>query len=375
MVTHHLGGLGGVQKVVDQEARRFAEDGNDVTVIGCGVQEKGIFKSTQTTYKEILLYDEDIFFTKPWLFFTEKYLHRKLEKKLMELLDQVESATVILTNPIVYLLMEKIIKDYKNRVTFIGQMHASADFVLECKRLYAVYPYIIKNKYKYLDHILFLTEGDAEKISHEYQIPREQISAIANPIPRQSPRQFNRSEVNENEIAFVGRLDVIKQLDHLVHAVASLAQKYPIIHCSIYGAGPEEAKLRDLITSLGVEKHVTLQGVTKDAEGAFRKACFSVLTSHREGFPISMLESIMNSTPVLTYNCSPGVAMIQEGTPELLVELDNVEALIVKMDQLLQDSAYLEAQAQKSFAYVSDTFSEDHIISQWYQLINKLAKS
>lgn len=374
MVSHHLGGIGGVQKVVDQLAHRFAEDGNVVTVIGCGVQKKGIFQAEQKNYKEILLYDEDIFFTKPWLFFSEKYLHRKLEKTLRKMLDSLDTATVILTNPVVYLLMEKVIKDYNHKVTFIGQMHNSADYVFECKGAFKVYPYIIKNKYRYLDHVLFLTNGDAERVALAYQFPSQQVSAIANPISKEKHYQFDRTVVNENEIVFIGRLDVIKQLDHLVQVVGLLAEKYPKLHCSIYGTGPEEERLKELIQSQGLTNQITLQGFTTDAEGVFRQSLFSVLTSHREGFPISMLESIMNSSPVLSYNCSPGVELIQAGSPELLVELDNVDAFAAKMDELLQDRTYLEKLAKKSFTYVNDTFSEDAIVAEWYQLIERMKK-
>lgn len=375
MVSHHLGGIGGVQKVVDQLAHRFAEDGNTVTVIGCGVQEKGIFQAEQKNYREVLLYDEDIFFTKPWLFFSEKYLHRKLEKTLRELLEPLDTATVILTNPVVYLLMEKVIKDYKDKVTFIGQMHSSADYVFECKGAFKVYPYIIKNKYKYLHHVLFLTKGDAARVAEAYQFPSQQVSAIANPISKEKNYQFDRTLVNENEVVFIGRLDVIKQLDHLVQVVGLLSKKYPNLHCSIYGTGPEEDRLKQLIQSQGLAQQITLQGFTTNAEGVFCQSLFSVLTSHREGFPISMLESIMNSAPVLSYNCSPGVELIQAGSPDLLVELDNVKAFATKMSELLANRTYLEEQAQKSFTYVYDTFSEDAIVAEWYQLIESLKQS
>ena len=79
-VTHHLGGIGGVQRVVDQLATRFAEDGNRVTVVGCAVQSKEKYERVQKNYHEILLYQEDIFFEKPWLFLKEKFFSKKLEK-------------------------------------------------------------------------------------------------------------------------------------------------------------------------------------------------------------------------------------------------------------------------------------------------------
>ena len=79
-VTHHLGGLGGVQRVVDQLAESFATDGNRVTVFGCGVQAGESYQKTSKNYEEVLLYSQDIFFQKPWIFFQEKFINKKLEK-------------------------------------------------------------------------------------------------------------------------------------------------------------------------------------------------------------------------------------------------------------------------------------------------------
>lgn len=79
-VTHHLGGLGGVQRVVDQLAESFATDGNRVTVFGCGVQAGESYQKTSKNYEEVLLYSQDIFFQKPWIFFQEKFFNKKLEK-------------------------------------------------------------------------------------------------------------------------------------------------------------------------------------------------------------------------------------------------------------------------------------------------------
>ena len=183
-VTHHLGGLGGVQRVVDQLAESFARAGNSVTVFGCGVQSGESYQKTPKSYEEILLYSQDIFFQKPWIFFQEKLITKKLEKNLIQVLEKAKNPIVILANPIVYLLMERVIKLYSNTVIFIGQMHSSADFVFDSKGLYSIYPYIIKNKYPKLDKILFLSEDYSKKISEAYQIPLKKMGAIANPLPR-----------------------------------------------------------------------------------------------------------------------------------------------------------------------------------------------
>lgn len=372
-VTHHLGGLGGVQRVVDQLAESFATDGNRVTVFGCGVQAGESYQKTSKNYEEVLLYSQDIFFQKPWIFFQEKFFNKKLEKNLIQVLDRAKDPIVILANPIVYLLMEKVIKSYSNKAIFIGQMHSSADFVFDSKGLYCVYPYIIKNKYPKLDKILFLSTAYSKQISEAYQIPTYKMGAIANPLPRYINVSNSETSFNKSIISFVGRLDPVKQIDHSILAFSKIQEYFPDITLEIYGEGIEKQKLEALIQSLSLEEFVKLKGRTSKVLEVYQKSFFTLLTSKSEAFPMSVVESIVAGTPAITYNCSQGVEEIQSATSELLVN-NSIEELADKMKFYLQNPHQLEELALKGKKHIIDSYSEDIILNQWYQLFEELDK-
>ncbi|ALL02764.1 hypothetical protein HMPREF9459_00736 [Streptococcus anginosus 1_2_62CV] len=372
-VTHHLGGLGGVQRVVDQLAESFATDGNRVTVFGCGVQAGESYQKTSKNYEEVLLYSQDIFFQKPWIFFQEKFFNKKLEKNLIQVLDRAKDPIVILANPIVYLLMEKVIKSYSNKAIFIGQMHSSADFVFDSKGLYCVYPYIIKNKYPKLDKILFLSTAYSKQISEAYQIPTYKMGAIANPLPRYINVSNSETSFNKSIISFVGRLDPVKQIDHSILAFSKIQEYFPDITLEIYGEGIEKQKLEALIQSLSLEEFVKLKGRTSKVLEVYQKSFFTLLTSKSEAFPMSVVESIVAGTPAITYNCSQGVEEIQSATSELLVN-NSIEDLADKMKFYLQNPHQLEELALKGREHIIDSYSEDIILNQWYQLFEELDK-
>ena len=340
-VTHHLGGIGGVQRVVDQLATRFAEDGNKVTVVGCAIQSQEKYVKVQEKYQEILLYQEDIFFEKPWLFLKEKFFSKKLDTILSDLLAKSKNPMVILANPIVYLLMEKSLKKFSNHAFFIGQMHSSADFVLECKGLYKVYPYIIKNKYPKLDCIMFLSDSYSELISQHYKIPLEKFVAITNPLPRYIEASENDYQEKSKIISFVGRLDPVKQIDHQIQAFAEVADEFPDVSFNIYGSGNLKETLQLLIDQLGMTKRITLKGKTTQVKEVYQKSLFTLLTSKSEAFGMSVVESMVLGTPVLTYNCSQGVADLQSATPEMLFN-PSVGELTNKMRYFLTNPEILE---------------------------------
>ncbi|MFS9042934.1 glycosyltransferase [Streptococcus rubneri] len=370
-VTHHLGGIGGVQRVVDQLATRFAEDGNKVTVVGCAVQSQEKYEKVQKNYQEILLYQEDIFFEKPWLFLKEKYLSKKLEKELTDLLSQSQDPIIILANPIVYLLMGKTFKNFSNNTIFIGQMHSSADFVLECKGIYKVYPYIIKNKYPKLDCIMFLSDSYSEVISNHYNIPLEKFVAIPNPLPRYIKVSEELHQEKSKVISFVGRLDPVKQIDHQIQAFAQVADEFPDVIFNIYGSGNLSETLQSLINQLGMTNCIFLKGKTTHVKEVYKESLYTLLTSKSEAFPMSVVESMITGTPVLTYNCSQGVDELQTATPEMLFE-PSIEELATKMRHYLTNPYLLEDIGRRGREYVIGTYAEDIIIQKWYDLFQKL---
>ena len=88
---------------------------------------------------------------------------------------------------------------------------------------------------------------------------------------------------------------------------------------------------------------------------------------------MSVVESIVAGTPAITYNCSQGVEEIQSATSELLVN-NSIEDLADKMKFYLQNPHQLEELALKGREHIIDSYSEDIILNQWYQLFEELDK-
>src|SRR5207248_1642628 len=65
-----------------------------------------------------------------------------------------------------------------------------------------------------------------------------------------------------HRIGFIGRLDPIKRIGDLLHAMTFLDTS---VHLSIYGEGPERARIEQSIGSLGLENRVMLHGAVAGA--------------------------------------------------------------------------------------------------------------
>lgn len=118
-------------------------------------------------------------------------------------------------------------------------------------------------------------------------------------------------------------------------------------------------------------KRITLKGKTTQVKEVYQKSLFTLLTSKSEAFGMSVVESMVLGTPVLTYNCSQGVADLQSATPEMLFN-PSVGELTNKMRYFLTNPEILEGIGRRGQDYVIENYAEDVIVQKWYALFKKL---
>ncbi len=87
----------------------------------------------------------------------------------------------------------------------------------------------------------------------------------------------------------VGRLDKIKGFDIFINECAKLDFDFRL---DIIGDGKEKEALTKLISSLKLEDKINLVGFQTDIPQRMQNADMVVMSSHSEGFPITMLEAI-----------------------------------------------------------------------------------
>lgn len=103
----------------------------------------------------------------------------------------------------------------------------------------------------------------------------------------------------------VGRLTPQKGYDLLLPAIARIRARFPRLHVTVLGDGPDRAALEAQARELGVQDLVTFAGYSSAPLPAVRAADLFVLASRYEGFPNAALEALACGTPVVLTDC-PG---------------------------------------------------------------------
>lgn len=168
----------------------------------------------------------------------------------------------------------------------------------------------------------------------------------------------------------ISRLSTLKRIDHIIKAFKIVLNKIPDVRLEIWGTGDQEKNLQQLINDLKVNQNVILKGYTHEPDSIYRKGIFSVVTSKQEGFCLSLLESMANGTPVISYNIKYGPSdMIVDGKNGFIVDNGNIEQLAEKMIFMFENPKIALEMGKKAQMHIEQNFNKQVYEQKWMELI------
>jgi glycosyltransferase involved in cell wall biosynthesis len=151
-------------------------------------------------------------------------------------------------------------------------------------------------------------------------------------------------------VATVGMLRAEKAFDVLLDAVDELRATVPGLQLLIVGYGDEEEALAARIVELGLGGNVRMLGHREDVPAVLAAADVAVLSSDREGMPISVIEYMEAGLPVVSTRVGGLPDMIDDGVHGLLVPPRDPHALAAALGALLGDPDRRDAMGKAAAA-------------------------
>jgi len=147
----------------------------------------------------------------------------------------------------------------------------------------------------------------------DWGVCEDKIVVIYNSVESVSSTPSAVPLLTKTKIVTVGRLIPLKQIDHLILAIAECDEAGLVI----IGDGPERERLKRLVCDKGMTDRVHFAGQISNKETlSLMAACdLFVLNSTHEGFPHVVLEAMSVGLPV--------IATAVGGTPELVHDGEN----------------------------------------------------
>jgi glycosyltransferase involved in cell wall biosynthesis len=279
---------------------------------------------------------------------------------LLRFLYSVRNGVLVGTRPALNLA---IARHVSKRVVRIGQDHLNLD---------SYEPGLVSalaERYPRLDAVTALTEDTAARY-RELMGQRGRVVCIPNPAPSDEGR---RASLDAPLVVAAGSLTRRKGFDRLLEAWARLAPRFPDWRLKIFGTGPGEPELEELIDKLGIRGSACLCGHSPRMLDELASASVFACTSRSEGFPMVLLEAMAVGLPMVAYDCPTGPSdIITDGVDGHVVPNGRTRLFVEALGGLMKDERRRRQFSTAALESVT-RYRIDAIGARWEALIGELA--
>lgn len=226
--------------------------------------------------------------------------------------------------------------------------------------------------YREMDGVVCLTQADQNNYQRQLGEQAPPFAAIGNIVP---PPARHAPVRGLPLIVAAGRLSPRKGFDTLINAFALVAPHHPQWRLRIFGRGPEQARLQDLVHAHGLSDSVRLMGALPDLTAEWDKAAFAVSAALREAFGLTLVEAMHHGLPVLAADApfGPGEIVVP-GRNGILVPVGDEEAMAQAMRYLIEQPAEREQLSQGAYA-TAPLYSAERIAVRYDAFLRDVAAS
>lgn len=212
--------------------------------------------------------------------------------------------------------------------------------------------------YRRADNVVCLSESMRHDLLSQFELPREKIVVIPNPVEYNLVRQKAKAPTGASfpglrknrTLISIGRLEYVKGHDLLIDALAQLDEDVQLI---LIGAGKQRDVLAQRAQETGLGTRVHFLGFQDNPFAYTKFASLFVFPSRYEGFGSAIIEALACSLPVVTFS-GPTAAreIITPGFNGFLAEKqdsNNLAAAIRRAMEHYFDPAAIERDARERF--------------------------
>ena len=239
------------------------------------------------------------------------------------------------------------------------------------------------------DKITVLFEDIAEDYSKVFKVKPTKISIVPNCLDldrfdsRSNTLSFKKEKERHYErgpvIMVAATLEPRKGHYYLIKAAPKIISFFPNVKFVFFGDGLLKEDLKELSYAMRLDDHIEFMGQIQDREEwveSYRNANLFVHPSLIEGMPITIIEAMAMSLPVVSTSVDGNKVLVEHGRNGLLVPPRDSEVLADAIINLLGDFDKLIKFGEESRRRVEKYFSLDIVATQfdiiYRELLNKV---
>jgi len=157
----------------------------------------------------------------------------------------------------------------------------------------------------------------------------------------------------------------IQDLIKAVSLVSSDAKNKMII--DIYGDGPIENELKELVGSLELDTVFTFKGSTPELPNLYKNYSFLLQPTYMECFSLSILESLASNVPVVTTPVGGNKEVVINGVNGFIFPAKDVDKLSALLEEILNRSKKIE---KNTFSEIEENFNLSRMVNEHITLLS-----
>ena len=229
------------------------------------------------------------------------------------------------------------------------------------------------------DGFIAVAEQHGVHLSKHERFPADRVHVIRNGVdcerfaPSGDARAWLRKELGidaaSKVVGIVAALRPEKNHSLFVDVAKELAASHEDTHFVIVGDGPERATIETKVSEYRLNDRIHLMGTRLDTDRIVAGLDLSLLSSHNEASPVSILEALACEVPVVSTRVGSVAESVIDGETGFLVEPNNASGMTAKADLILRDPVLTQKLGKNGRELVLRTGSLDSMVDGYTSLI------
>ncbi len=217
------------------------------------------------------------------------------------------------------------------------------------------------------DRVICLSQGDLGEAAAR-GIPTSRFTVIPNGV---SSASFMAARARRGEFGWDATVPVVGMISRLVpqkdpltflRMAQLVAEAIPDVRFLLVGDGPLRPTVEHAVKAMGLDRRVIVAGLRDDVAALLQTMDVVVLTSLWEGLPLTLLEAMAASKPVVATRVQGSTEVVVEGETGFLVPPEQPAQIALAVVNLLRDPALRQRMGRKGYERVERSFSVERMV-------------
>lgn len=227
------------------------------------------------------------------------------------------------------------------------------------------------SRYSKLDGIYFVSHDSMNEFIEVFGT-YSKMQVVYNLINSNEVRKKAEKQILMKKSVFqfvaIGSMLPVKGFDRLIRAAKIVRGAGWDFNLKIAGVGPEEQKLKNMVSEYKLEAVVEFMGFLSNPYPLLNASDVFVMSSVSEALPTVLCEAMILGRPTLVTNCSGCRELVESGVYGVMAEQDDVD-LANKMMGYLSNPDLLSFFQEKSLER-ANLFDDDQILAEYNRILS-----